>query len=355
MSALERGNAAAPAPAEPRRRRQCLRLQPRRHSRCRWPISPHSRRWSRSRSTPIGRWPRRCTSARRLGAATIAGIAAVVLALTLFIANNLPQGSAIAALRGQLAQLAPVTKGALAPLSGSALAALPPRGEAPDIVAKILEEARASGVELPRGQYEYVPARDGVAARYRMTFPVHATYPQLREFMDRTLVALPAVAVEGMRIERKAVGDARSMPSCGCRLCAERRVMVLTKRFKILCASPWRSVCTSSPRPDAARSGAVAAPPLARHTCRGAARHGSGTARTRCAPSSGNLLTRLAHRVTTQQGRRSAVPQPVLVLAPPPPPPAPVVVVAPPPPTAPPIPFTVMGSYARPARPRYIS
>lgn len=145
--------------------------------------------------------------ARRLGAATIAGIAAVVLALTLFIANNLPQGSAIAALRGQLAQLVPATKGAIAPLSGSALAALPPRGQAPEIVAKILEEARAAGVELPRGQYEFVPARDGVAARYRMTFPVHATYPQLREFMDRTLVALPAVAVEGMRIERKAVGD----------------------------------------------------------------------------------------------------------------------------------------------------
>ncbi len=35
-------------------------------------------------------------------------------------------------------------------------------------------------------------------------------------------------------------------------------------------------------------------------------------------------------------------------VAPPPPPPAPVVVVKPPPPTAPPLPFTVMGSYAHP-------
>ncbi len=145
--------------------------------------------------------------ARRLGAATIAGVAAVVLAVTLFIANNLPQGSAIAALKGQLAQLAPVAKSAPGPLSAAALAALPPRGQAPEIVAKILEEARAAGVELPRGQYEYLPARDGVAARYRMTFPVQATYPQLRAFLDRTLVALPAVAVEGMRIERKAVGE----------------------------------------------------------------------------------------------------------------------------------------------------
>ena len=146
--------------------------------------------------------------ARRLGMAALAGIASVVIAATLFIANNLPQGAAVAVLKSQLVHLAPVAKGvAVGPLSGSMLAALPPRGEAPNIVAKILEEARASGVELPRGQYEYVPARDGVAARYRMTFPVHATYPQLREFMDRTLVALPAVAVEGLRIERKAVGD----------------------------------------------------------------------------------------------------------------------------------------------------
>jgi hypothetical protein len=145
---------------------------------------------------------------RRLGAATVVGIAAVIAAATLFIANNLPQGSAVAALKMELARLAPLTKGAAAaPSAATMLAALPPRGDAPNVVAKILEEARASGVELPRGQYEYIPARDGVAARYRMTFPVNASYPKIREFMDRTLLALPAVAVEGLRIERKNVGD----------------------------------------------------------------------------------------------------------------------------------------------------
>lgn len=146
---------------------------------------------------------------RRVGAATVAGIAAVVLAVTLYVANNLPQGGVIASLKAQLAHLASPAAGAKAITAPPAamLSSLPARDEGPEIVAKIVEEARASGVELPRGQYEYVPARDGVAASYRMTFPVHATYPQLREFMDRTLVALPAVAVEGMRIERKTVGD----------------------------------------------------------------------------------------------------------------------------------------------------
>jgi len=145
---------------------------------------------------------------RRIGAATVAGVTAVVLAATVFFANNLPQGGVIAGLKAQLAHLGAPAAGARALTSPpTMLSALPAREEAPEIVAKIVEEARASGVELPRGQYEFVPARDGVAARYRMTFPVRATYPQLREFMDRTLLALPAVAVEGMRIERKTVGD----------------------------------------------------------------------------------------------------------------------------------------------------
>jgi hypothetical protein len=146
---------------------------------------------------------------RRLGVMTVAGIATAVLAVVIFIGNNLPQGKLVAGLKAQLAHLAPSATGTVTALPGGGmvLAALPPRDSAPAIVAKVLEEARASGIDLPKGQYEYVPAREGVAAKYRMTFPVRAEYPAIREFMDRTLVALPAVAVEGLRIERKNVGD----------------------------------------------------------------------------------------------------------------------------------------------------
>ena len=145
---------------------------------------------------------------RRLGAATVVGVAAVVAAATILLASDLPQSAVVAALKSQLVRLTPLGKSStVAAPTGAMLAALPLRAEAPNVVAKILEEAHAAGVDLPRGQYEYVPARDGVAARYRMTFPVRATYPRIRAFMDRTLVALPAVAVEGLRIERKTVGD----------------------------------------------------------------------------------------------------------------------------------------------------
>jgi hypothetical protein len=145
---------------------------------------------------------------RRVGSVGLTGLALLVAAVVLFVANNLPQSSAIQALKAQVLHLAPRGKATVvAPGGGTVLAALPQRDDAPTVVGKVFEQAEAAGVELAKGQYEYTPARDGVAARYRMTFPVRTTYPKLRDFMDRTLVALPAVAVEGLRVERKNVGD----------------------------------------------------------------------------------------------------------------------------------------------------
>jgi hypothetical protein len=144
----------------------------------------------------------------RLGTAGLTGIALLLSAAVLFYANNLPQSAAVAALQAQLARPAPrVRPPTAAPAGATPLATLPTRGAAPSVVAKILEEAQASGVQLQRGEYEFIPARDGLAARYRMSFPVKTSYPKLRVFMDRTLLALPAVAVEGLRLERKSVGE----------------------------------------------------------------------------------------------------------------------------------------------------
>ncbi len=160
----------------------------------------------RIRETSQGLVAQAAYQLRRLGTASLAGIVAVVAAATIFLAYNLPRGAAVSELQAQLARAPAVAVTAATP-NGAMLASLPPRGEAPEVIAKVYEEAKAAGVELPKGQYEYIPPRDGVAARYRLTFPVHSTYPQIRSFLDRTLIALPAVAVEGLRIERKTVGD----------------------------------------------------------------------------------------------------------------------------------------------------
>jgi len=145
---------------------------------------------------------------RQVGTAGLVGVGLLVGAAVLYTANTLPQGQAIAALKAQLAKLGPLVQGSpVASQPPVALGGLPSRDEAPDVLGRIYQEAQAAGVDLPRGQYEFLPARNGVAAHYRMTFPIHAGYPQLRTFMDRTLTVLPSVAVEGLKIERKNVAD----------------------------------------------------------------------------------------------------------------------------------------------------
>jgi hypothetical protein len=127
--------------------------------------------------------------------------------------------------------------------------------------------------------------------------------------------------------------------------------MVLTKRFKILSAlavavgiyimvsgTGQDTAPVSAPADRAPRAAATAAAPAAAE--RSAARAQPA--------ASGNLLSRLAHRVIESKAVEALFHTQSWYVAPPPPPPAPVVVVVPPPPTAPPLPFTVMGSYARP-------
>ncbi len=125
--------------------------------------------------------------------------------------------------------------------------------------------------------------------------------------------------------------------------------MVLTTRFKVLSAvavAVGVYILASSPEQTVAPVAATAT-----HTDRAAAAPASAAAAHTTAHSAadrGGLLTRLAHRVTESKAVEALFHSQSWYVAPPPPPPEPVVVVAPPPPTAPPLPFTVMGSYARP-------
>ena len=118
--------------------------------------------------------------------------------------------------------------------------------------------------------------------------------------------------------------------------------MVLTTRLKVLCAAaagvgiyilasgpdPSKTAVASAPAPSASTH--AAAPPAA------------------VSRDTGNPLARLAHRVAESKAVESLFHPHSWYVAPPAPAPVPVVYVAPPPPTAPPLPFTVMGSYAHP-------
>lgn len=87
------------------------------------------------------------------------------------------------------------------------LGRLPTPAELPAMMALVVAEADAAGLELGSGKYEMTSNRAGQLARYHLSLPVRGTYPQVRQFIDGSLAALPALALEGLRLERGSVGD----------------------------------------------------------------------------------------------------------------------------------------------------
>ena len=125
--------------------------------------------------------------------------------------------------------------------------------------------------------------------------------------------------------------------------------MVLSKRLKVLCVlAAAIGVYVVVSNPEGSSTTVTKADPGSTRTAAAPASGVSHAALRERSPDSGNLLVRLAHRVAASKTVDSLFHIQSWYVAPPAPPPAPVVVVAPPPPTAPPMPFTVMGSYARP-------
>ena len=130
--------------------------------------------------------------------------------------------------------------------------------------------------------------------------------------------------------------------------------MVLTTRVKVLSAVAAAIavyVVVSAPDSSTATTG-VAARPASAATSNSTSVAGGAVRRnvsSTSGPDASALLARLSRRVSDGKAAPALFHTQSWYVAPPPPPPAPYVAPPPPPaPTAPPLPFTVMGSYARP-------
>jgi len=137
--------------------------------------------------------------------------------------------------------------------------------------------------------------------------------------------------------------------------------MVLTGRLKLLmvaAAAVAVYVVMSAPKDPAestaASSGAASHAATGSQGAGASAQSGGNRASGRNVSSAGSedaarMLAQLSNRVTDDQSAGALFKAQSWYTPPPPPPPAPVVAAAPPPaPTAPPVPFAIMGSYARP-------
>jgi len=144
----------------------------------------------------------------RLGVAGQTGLAALAAAAVVAAAALIPAQHALLRLNTDLvrAQHATVTA-EVEQAAPRLLASLPTRMQMPGVIGEIVAQARSAGVTLDSGRYRYAPAKRGTIDSYELEFPVKATYPAIRTFINGTLTALPAAALDKLRLERKAVAD----------------------------------------------------------------------------------------------------------------------------------------------------
>lgn len=76
----------------------------------------------------------------------------------------------------------------------------------PDELERLYGLARAARVELLRADYR-LEDRGAPLAAYRVTLPVRAPYPRIRDFIGTALQSMPMVAIDGLRFERKKTDD----------------------------------------------------------------------------------------------------------------------------------------------------
>lgn len=82
----------------------------------------------------------------------------------------------------------------------------PPLERLTDELGRLYGLARKSNLELTHGEYRLEKPRTGLWS-YHVVLPLRGTYPQVRGFVAAVLKSMPFASVDGLRFERKRVGE----------------------------------------------------------------------------------------------------------------------------------------------------
>lgn len=146
----------------------------------------------------------------RLGPSGQAGLAALLAAAVFAASTLLPARHALDTLGAEIMRAQhPATVQGPEQAAPRLVESLPTRKQIPGVIGVMYTQAKASNVALDVGHYVYSPPKAGALARYDVEFPVKASYPDLRSFINKTLTAVPAAALSRLHVERKTVGDAQ--------------------------------------------------------------------------------------------------------------------------------------------------
>jgi hypothetical protein len=84
---------------------------------------------------------------------------------------------------------------------------MPTRAQLPSLLVLIAGQAEQANLQLQQGTYQMTADKSGGLGRYQLAFPVKGSYPAVRQFINGTLAAVPAAALESIRMERKDVSS----------------------------------------------------------------------------------------------------------------------------------------------------
>jgi hypothetical protein len=85
--------------------------------------------------------------------------------------------------------------------------AFPKGATVPDWLSEIYAIADNQKLPLDNGEYALTRSPSGRLDRFRIAFPVKASYPQIRKFIAAALATAPALALDGIYLKRDKVGD----------------------------------------------------------------------------------------------------------------------------------------------------
>ncbi len=153
--------------------------------------------------------------AQKLGHAGIIGLSILIFCTAAFVSANGPLHDQIASQTLELDNLRAISSSEQGSVGASnppdsareIIAQLPSRNDLPQIMGQIVAVATAAGLSLDRGSYAFTSTESGDISSYHLNLPVRGSYPQVREFIENTLAAVPAAALDSMRVERNEVSS----------------------------------------------------------------------------------------------------------------------------------------------------
>ena len=154
--------------------------------------------------------PRLAWTINRTGRAGLLGIALLVAAALFLVSTHLPLAAEVEALRADLVATGSQARVAAAEKiadPAAVIRAFPPREDMPSILRQLYGNAVQARLAVDSAKYEVSSMGTSGIVRYQVAFPVTGPYPKIRAFIDGTLGTMPTVALDDLAIDRKSISD----------------------------------------------------------------------------------------------------------------------------------------------------